>query len=42
MSKNVIPDSLLVELREQNYSDEKIKEIYKWYDSSEHKGVASF
>jgi len=42
MSKKAIPDSLLVELREQSYSDEKIKEIYKRYDSSEHKGVASF
>jgi len=42
MSKKAIPDSLLVELREQGYFDEKIKIIYKWYDSSEHKGVASF
>lgn len=42
MSKKAIPNSLFVELTEQGYSDEKIKEIYKWYDSSEHKGVASF
>ena len=42
MHKKAIPDSLLTELREQGYSDEMIKEIYKWYDSSDYKGVASF
>ena len=36
------PNSLVVELREQGYSDEMIKEIWKWYDTSEKKGVASF
>jgi len=42
MDKKTIPESLLSELRKQCYSDEMIKELYKWYDSSEHKGVASF
>ena len=42
MDKKAIPDFLLTKLREQGYSDEMIKEIYKWYDSSDYKGVASF
>ena len=42
MNKKAIPESLLVELRKRCYSDEAIKEIVKWYDSSEYKGVASF
>jgi hypothetical protein len=42
MGKRVLPESLLVELRRQGYSDEMIRELWKWYDSSEHKGVASF
>ena len=42
MVKEAIPDDLLFELRKQGYSDEMIHELYKWYDSSEHKGVASF
>ena len=42
MHKKAIPDSLLTELREQGYSDEMIKEIYKWYDSSDYKGVTNF
>ena len=42
MVKKAIPDALLVELRKQGYSDDSIKEMCKWYDSSEHKGVASF
>lgn len=42
MGKSVIPESLLTELRKQGYSDDVIRELYKWYDSSEHKGVASF
>ena len=37
MDKKAIPDSLFTELREQGYSDEMIKEIYKWYDSSDYK-----
>ena len=37
-----IPGSIRNELKEQGYSDEMIKEIWKWYDASEKKGVASF
>jgi hypothetical protein len=29
-------------LKQYGYSDRVIKEIWKWYDSSEKKGVASF
>jgi hypothetical protein len=36
------PPSIVVELREQGYSKDTIKEIWKWYDASEKKGVASF
>lgn len=42
MVKKAIPKALLVELREQGYSDDSIKELYKWYDSSELKGIASY
>ena len=42
MSIKIIPESLLVKLKRQGYSDAMIKELYKWYDSSEKKGVASF
>jgi len=42
MGKKAIPESLFIELRKQGYSDEMIKELHKWYDSSELKGVASF
>ena len=33
---------LRAQLREQGYSDEMIEELWKWYDSSEKKGVASY
>ena len=42
MGIKIIPESLLVKLKRQGYSDDMIKELYKWYDSSEKKGVASF
>ena len=42
MGKKVIPKSLLNELKKQGYSNEMVRELYKWYDSSDHKGVASF
>ena len=42
MGKKVIPDSLLIKLKRQGYSDETIRELYRWYDASEKKGVASF
>ena len=29
-------------LKKSGYSNRVIEELYKWYDSSEHKGVASF
>ena len=42
MDKKAIPDNISVELREQGYSNKMVEELCKWYDSSEHKGVASF
>jgi len=42
LDENIIPESLLIELRKMGYSEEMIRELYKWYDSSDHKGVASF
>ena len=42
MDKKAIPNKTLVELKEQGYSDKMVKELCKWYDSSKHKGVASF
>ena len=42
MDKKSIPESLFKELRKQGYSKEMISELYKWYDSSEHKAVANF
>ncbi len=42
MNKYVIPDSLIVQLKRQGYSDDAIKELHKWYYSSEKKGNTSF
>ena len=42
MDKKAIPNKILVELKEQSYSDKMVKELCKWYDYSKHKGVASF
>ena len=42
MDENLLPESLLVELRKLGYSEEVISELIKWFDSSEHRGVASF
>ncbi|MBK5134206.1 hypothetical protein JJE00_07270 [Candidatus Bathyarchaeota archaeon] len=42
LAKKVISDVLIVELKKQGFSNDAIKELVKWYDSSEHKGVASF
>jgi hypothetical protein len=42
LDENIIPESLLIELRKMGYSEEMIRELCKWCDSSEHKGVASF
>ena len=35
-------ESLRVELKEQGYSEKMIEELWKWYDSSEKKSVASY
>ena len=40
-SKN-IPDSLLIELKKQGYSDDAIRELYKWYASLERKEVGKY
>jgi hypothetical protein len=29
-------------LKPHNYSDEAIEELWKWYDSTEKKGIASY
>ena len=42
MDKKAIPDSLRVKLLNQGYSNQAVEELCKWYDSSKHKGVASF
>ncbi len=42
MADKYPPASIVVELIEQGYSEDMIKEIWKWYDTSEKKGVASF
>ena len=42
MPKAEPPESLRAKLKEQGYSDEMIKELWKWYDSSEKKGIASY
>ena len=42
MGKKAIPDFLRVKLFKQGYSDQAVNELCKWYDSSKHKGVASF
>ena len=34
MDKISIPEPLLTELKKQGYSDEMIRELYKWYDPS--------
>ena len=42
MANNYPPVNLLNELKKQGYTDEMINEIWKWYDSSKKKGVASY
>jgi hypothetical protein len=41
MPKADIPESLTAQLKEQGYSDDVIKELWKWYGSSEKKVIAS-
>ena len=42
MDSKIISDSLLIELKKQGYSDNAIKELYKWYASSEKKEVRKY
>ena len=42
MTKASVPKALLVQLRKNGCSDEVIRALWKWYDSSEKKGVASY
>ena len=42
MRVNAPPETFRAQLQEQGYSDEMIEEIWKWYDPSEKKGVASY
>ena len=42
MTKAGLPEALIAQLREQGYSDEVIKELWKWYDSPEKKGIAGY
>jgi hypothetical protein len=42
MPKAKPPENLRVQLRKQGFTDEMIKELWKWYDYSEKKGVASY
>jgi hypothetical protein len=41
MPKADIPESLTAQLKEQGYSDDVIKELWKWCGSSEKKVIAS-
>jgi len=36
------PASLKDKLKKEGYSEKMINELWKWYDDSEKKGVASF
>jgi hypothetical protein len=36
------PAFLKAQLKKEGYSDKMVDELWKWYDSSEKKGVASF
>ena len=42
MEKKTIPNTVAVQLKKQGYSNKMVKELCKWYDSSNHKDVASF
>ncbi len=42
MANNVPPALIKSKLTEQGYSEEMIKELWKWYDPSGKEGVASF
>jgi hypothetical protein len=42
MSTQTIPSGLKSQLQQHGYSEGMLKELWKWYDSSKKKGVASF
>jgi hypothetical protein len=42
MSKDVPPECFRAQLYEQGFTDDMIENLWKWYDSSEKKGVASY
>jgi hypothetical protein len=42
MPEAVLPARLKAKLRKEGYFEKTIKELWKWYDPSVKKGVASF
>jgi len=42
MAQDSLPDSLIDLLQGAGYSKKMAAELWKWYDPSEKKGVASF
>jgi len=42
MTKAFPSEDLRAQLKEQGYSEKMIEELWKWYDSSERKGVTSY
>jgi hypothetical protein len=42
MPKTAPPATLKAKLKKKGYSERMIEELWKWYDPSEKKGVASF
>jgi hypothetical protein len=42
MSRASPLEKLRAQLHEQGFTEEMIKELWKWYDYSEKKGVASY
>ena len=42
MPKTAPPAKLKTKLQKQGYSERMIEELWKWYDPSQKKGVASF
>ena len=42
MTNKTPPAPIKAKLRDQGYSEETIKELWKWYDPSGKEGVASY
>ena len=42
MSKNLPDSHFVADLRSKGYSGTVIEEVWKWYDYSEKKGIASY